>query len=46
MNGRPLALLNSCESTLINVTFYAKILNERDKSLNKCQFNEMIVFLC
>ena len=35
---------NSCVSILMNVTFYVKILNERDKSVNECRFNKMNVF--
>ena len=29
---------HGCVSTLINVTFYAKILVERDKSIDGCRF--------
>ena len=36
---------NGCVSTLINVTFYAKILIESDRSVNECLLNKMNVFL-
>ena len=36
---------NGCASTLMNVTFYAKTLNERDKSVNEYRFVKMHVFL-
>ena len=36
---------NSFVSTLMNVSFYAKILNESDKSVNECRLNKMNVFL-
>ena len=29
---------HGCVSTLMNVTFYAKILIERDKSIDECRF--------
>ena len=32
--------------TLMNVTFYAKILIERDKSIEECQFIKMNGFSC
>ena len=35
---------NGCISMLMNVTFYAKILNEGVKSVNECRFNKMNVF--
>ena len=35
---------NGCVSTLMNVTFYAKTLNERDKSVNEYRFVKMNVF--
>ena len=28
----------------MNVTFYAKILNERGRSINECRFSEVSVF--
>ena len=34
---------NGCVSKLVNVTFYAKNLNERDKSVNECGINKMNV---
>ena len=37
---------NGCISMLMNVTFYAKILTEHDKSVNEYRFNKMNVFSC
>ena len=34
---------SSCVSTLINVTFYAKMSTESDKSVNECRFIKMNV---
>ena len=36
---------HGCVSTLMNVTFYAKILFEHDKSIDECRFIKMNVFL-
>ena len=36
---------NGCLSTLMNVTLYAKILIESDRSINECRLNKMNVFL-
>ena len=36
---------NGCVSTLMNVTFYAKMLIESDRSVNECRLNKMNVFL-
>ena len=36
---------HSCVSRLVNVTFDAKILIERDKSIDECQFIKMNAFL-
>ena len=32
---------HGCVSTLMNVTFYVKILIERDKSIDECRFIKM-----
>ena len=36
---------NGCVSTLINVTFYAKIVIECDRNVNECRLNKMDVVL-
>ena len=36
--------VNGCVSTLMNVTFDAKMLKESDRSVNECRLNEMNVF--
>ena len=36
---------NGCVPTLINVTFYAKMFIESDRSVNECRLNKMNVFL-
>ena len=36
---------NGCVSTLMNVTFYAKMVIESDRSVNECRLNKMNVFL-
>ena len=36
---------NGCVSTLMNVTFYAKMLIESDRNVNECRLNKMNVFL-
>ena len=35
---------HGCVSTLMNVTFWAKILIERDKSIDECRFIKMNAF--
>ena len=37
---------NGCISTLMNVTFNAKMVIESDRSVNKCRLNKINVFLC
>ena len=37
---------NACISTLMSVTFYAKMLIESDRSVNECRLNKMNVILC
>ena len=34
---------NGCASTLMNVTFYAKMVTECDRSVNECRLNRMNV---
>ena len=36
---------NGCISTLMIVTFYAKMLIENDRNVNECRLNKMDVFL-
>ena len=36
---------NGCVTTLMNITFYVKMLIENDRSFNECQLNKMNVFL-
>ena len=35
---------NGCVSTLMNVTFHAKMVIESDRSVNECRLNKMNVF--
>ena len=37
---------HGCVSMLVNVTFYAKILMERDKCIDECRFIKMNAFSC
>ena len=37
---------NGCVSTLMNVTYYAKMVSENDRSVNECRLNKRNVFLC
>ena len=37
---------NGCVSTLMNVTYHAKMVIESDRSIDECRLNIMKVFLC